>query len=78
MLDYKRCDIADFESAMAQKDENVKNISTEHLYILYTKFMADACAYSSVGTFYPMGLGISSKKRAQTYLEELKARGVQI
>lgn len=72
--DYKNCDLADFMQAMSQKDDNVETISTEYLYILYTKFMADAdqCAYT--GTPYAHGLSISSKKQAEKYKAEIMKR----
>lgn len=78
MLDYKECHLSDFEAAMAQKDEDVKNISTEYLYILYTKFRADARVCAQNRTGYALCLSISSDKRADMYLKELQTRGVQI
>lgn len=72
--DYKNCDLDDFKQAMSQKNDDVETISTEYLYILYTKFMADAnqCAYA--GTSYTYGLSISSKKQAEKYKAEIMKR----
>ena len=72
--DYKNCDADDFKRAMSQKDDAVETISTKYLYILYTKFMADAnqCAYA--GTSHTYGLSISSKKQAKKYKAEIMKR----
>lgn len=78
MLNYKECDIKDFESAMKQKNADIKTISNEHLYILYTKFKADATACAYAGTSYASGLSIDSKNQAQRYADELKSRNISI
>ena len=78
MLNYKECDIADFNDAMQEKDRDAKEISDAHLYILYTKYTADAssCFYSE--SSYATGLGIASKNRAKVYKEELQRRGISL
>lgn len=76
MLDYKNCSIEDFIKAMSQKNEDLKHISSEYLYILYTKFKADAIACGRAGTSYASGLRIDSNKRADLYKEELLRRGI--
>lgn len=78
MLDYKDCDIEEFNMVMKEKDNDVQSISDSHLYILYTKFKADAihCAYAK--TSYASGLSISSSQRANTYKTELLRRGVNV
>lgn len=76
MLNYKECDINDFNEAMKNKDMDVKNISDTHLYILYTKFKADALACFYAGTSYARGLGIESENQAKIYKEELQNRGI--
>ena len=78
MLNYKECSIEEFNAAMKEKDSDVRLISDSHLYILYTKFKADAiqCAYA--GTSYSSGLSISSSQRANTYKTELLRRGADI
>lgn len=76
MLNYKDCDIKDFNAAMAQKNNDVKTISDAHLYILWTKFKADARTCFRAGTSYSNGVGIDSENRAMVYEEELKRRGV--
>lgn len=62
MLDYRECSIEDFNKAMENKNEDVKTLSNEHLYILYTKFKADASDCFQVGTSYAMSLSMRSKK----------------
>ena len=74
MLNYKDCDIKDFNAAMAQKNDDVKTISDAHLYILWTKFKADARACFYAGTSYSRGIGTDSDNRAKVYEEELKRR----
>ncbi len=74
MLNYKDCDIKDFNEAMAQKNNDVKNISDAHLYILWTKFKADTRACFYAGTSYSRSIGIDSENRAKAYEEELKRR----
>lgn len=78
MLNYKGCSIEEFNAAMKEKDSDVQGISDSHLYILYTKFNADAvqCAYA--GTSYSSGLSISSSQRANTYKTELLRRGYDV
>lgn len=78
MLDYRECSIEDFNKAMESKNEDVKTLSTEHLYILYTKFKADASACFQAGTSYAMSLSTRSKNRANAYKEELQQRGIKI
>ena len=78
MLDYKKCSIEDFNKAMENKDTDVKELSNEYLYILYTKFNADASACFQAGTSYAMGLSMKSKNRVNTYKEELHNRGINV
>lgn len=78
MLNYKECSIEEFNAAMKEKDNDVRNISDSHLYILYTKFKADSihCAY--VKTSYASGLSVGSSQRANTYKTELLRRGADV
>lgn len=78
MLDYKECSLAEFEAAMQQKNTDISTISSEHLFILYTKFKADACTCSRVRTSYAYGVGLDSSRKADTYKEELQRRGFMI
>lgn len=78
MLNYKECSIEDFNKAMKSKNEDVKTLSNEYLYILYTKFKADASACFQAGTSYAMSLSRSSKNTANVYKEELQHRGIKI
>lgn len=78
MLNYKECNINDFNEAMQNKDMDVKNISNTHLYILYTKFKADASACFYAGTSYASNLGRRSENRAKVYKEELQNRGINV
>ena len=77
MLNYKECSIEDFNAAMQQKDANVQSISDSHLYILYTKFKADASRCFYAGTSYAAGLGHSSENKASVYKTELQRRGIK-
>lgn len=81
MLDYKECDMEEFNKAMEQKDEDITGISNEHLYILYTKFKADAqnCfdAFRSE-TVYQRSIRHRSENRAKGYKEELQKRGINV
>lgn len=76
MLNYKECSIEDFNNAMKNKDADIESVSSEHLYILYTKFKSDAeqCLY--VGKTYSIGIGKSSENRAKIYKNELLRRGL--
>ena len=76
MLNYKECHIDDFTKAMEQKNADVKTISNEYLYILYTKFMADARQCFYAGTMYARGIGYKSENQAEIYKKELLNRGV--
>ena len=78
MLTYKECNPDEFNRAMSEKDTDVKFISTEHLYILYTKFKNDALNLFSHGSSYAMSLGGKSQSRMKTYEAELIQRGVDI
>lgn len=78
MLNYKECSIEDFNAAMKEQNNDVKSISDTSLYILYTKFKADASTCFRVGTSYASDLAISSENRAKAYKEELKNRGIDV
>ena len=78
MLDYKECSLAEFETAMQQKNADISTISSEHLFILYTKFKADARVCSRARTSYAYGVGLDSSRKADAYKEELQRRGFVI
>ena len=78
LLDYKECSIEDFESTMRQKDADVSTMSNETLFILYTKFKADALTCSRARTSYAYGVGLDSSHKSNTYKEELQRRGFMI
>ena len=78
MLNYRDCSIEDFNKAMEEKNTDVKDISNEHLYILYTKFKADASTCFRARTSYASGLGRSSENQANLYKEELNRRGINV
>ncbi|MGN0656952.1 MAG: hypothetical protein ACI4KR_09165 [Ruminiclostridium sp.] len=78
MLNYKECSIEAFNAAMKEQNNDVKNISDANLYILYTKFKADALTCFRVGTSYSSDLGISSENRAKAYKVELQNRGIDV
>jgi len=78
MLNYRDCNIEDFNKAMLQKNEDVKNISNEYLYILYTKFKADAAVCYGTRTSYGSGIGKTSEQQANLYKSELANRGIDV
>ena len=78
MLNYKNCPIEEFEAAMLEKNSDPSTISDEHLYILYTKFKADAATCANAKTGYATGLSISSEQKAESYKIELQNRGIII
>lgn len=78
MLNYRDCNIEDFTRAMAQKNDDVKNISNEYLYILYTKFKADATVCYGARTSYSRGIGKTSEQQANLYKSELANRGIDV
>ena len=78
MLNYKECSIEDFNDAMSRKNTDVKEISNEYLYILYTKFKADASVCFYAGTSYGSSLGRSSEQKAKIYKDELLNRGINV
>lgn len=78
MLNYKQCHIDDFNEALKNKDMNLADISDEHLYILYTKFKADALTCFRSRTPYAAGLGAASEDCANAYKKELKNRGISV
>ena len=78
MNDYKECHRDDFTKAMEQKNADVKTISNEYLYILYTKFIADARQCFYAGTSYASGIGLESEKQAEIYKTELQNRGIDV
>jgi hypothetical protein len=78
MQNYKECRKDVFDEAMKQKDEDVSRISDENLYILYTKFRADARQAFSFGSTYASGIGRQSQRKADAYKAELLRRGRQL
>ena len=76
MLNYRDCSIEDFHAAMQQKNADPSTISDEDLYILYTKFKADARHAAYTAGSYAMGISISSKQRAEVFKQELHKRGL--
>lgn len=78
MKNYKECTIEDFNISMKEKDYELKKISNEHLYILYTKFKEEAATCFCVGTNYSRDFGHRSEKRANMYKEELQNRGITV
>ena len=48
MLDYRKCTEESYKRAMASKDKDIRRIPREYLYILYTKYKADAVKLRSV------------------------------
>lgn len=75
LLTYKECSAEDFDAAMSEKDTDVKNISDSHLYILFTKFKADALNCFKTGTNYANRFAASENK-ANLYKTELLNRGI--
>lgn len=73
--DYKQCTDAEFETALNMWKSEVKEIPDIYLYILYTKFDADANALSGISS-YATGLSIDSRKKSEAYKRELIRRGL--
>ena len=48
MLDYRKCSEESYKRAMASKDKDIRRIPREYLYILYTKYKADAVKLRAV------------------------------
>ena len=78
LLNYKECHIDDFNEALKLKDVDVETISNEYLYVLYTKFKADAKICANTQTSYAYGVGFHPSQRAKIYKNELVRRGVSL
>lgn len=77
MKNYKECSDEEYERALSQKNtKNLKEITDEDLYILYTKFMHDYCTIDSSWSSYTLDLSIKYKQRIDLYEKELKRRGI--
>lgn len=61
MLNYMNCSVRMYNTAMSFEDKDVSEISDEHLYILYTKFLHDSLCVI---------------KRVEKYGAELERRGI--
>ena len=76
MENYKECSEDSFNIAMSMKDSPVSSIPDKFLYILYTKYCHDTFA---VGTGYMnsyiSGILIDTKRKRDSYKEELVKRG---
>lgn len=74
MKNYKECTQAEFDNAMAKKNEDVSTLTNQELYILKTKMKADMDALFSADTLYARDLYYRTKKSFEKYDEELRAR----
>jgi len=82
MKNYKECSDTEFAEAMDKMHRveigNIKpeTLSTNQLYIMYTKMRADSQHLSGVGSSYAMGLRIATQKIVDTLAAELIRRKV--
>lgn len=78
MLDYRNCSIEEFEAAMKAVGHahDYSKVSTEHLFIAYTKYRADVSYLKCCTTWAcALKLIISSDKKAEEIKAELARRG---
>ena len=74
MLDYRKCSEESYKRAMASKDKDIRRIPREYLYILYTKYKADAVKLRAVD----MEKALEAKRRKQMYWNELCRRKTEL
>lgn len=80
MKNYKECSDIEFAEAMNKMHRveigNIKPevLSTDQLYIMYTKMSADIRHLSGVESSYAMGLRIATQKIVDTLAAELIRR----
>lgn len=70
MVDYRNCTDNMFNSAMAMKNKDVDKIPTNYLYILYTKYKAEAAKLKTVDQLKAM----EARERKKKYWNELYRR----
>ena len=79
LKDYKACSDELFGRAMAHaKLKTPQEMETDELYVAYTKYAADARNVDSRRSPYAMGISMSSRKKADAMLHELRKRGVDV
>lgn len=71
---FRDCDLLDFAKAMSHKDDKLRNISTEHLYILYTKFAYDTTHHIYADIRTKQDAIVDAEKRASAYKSEFERR----
>jgi len=82
MKNYKECSDTKFAEAMDKMHRveigNIKpeSLSTDQLYIMYTKMRADSQHLSGVGGSYAMDLRIATQKMVDTLAAELIRRKI--
>lgn len=74
LTNYKNCHIDDFKAAMKLKNADPKTIPTKYLYILYTKYKADAFQCYKAQTFYGNNIAKKSEDHAESFRKELISR----
>ena len=70
MVDYRNCTDNMFNRAMAMKNKDVDKIPTNYLYILYTKYKAEAVKLKAVDQLKAM----EARERKKKYWNELYRR----
>lgn len=70
MVDYRNCTDNMFNSAMAMKNKDVDKIPTNYLYILYTKYKAEAVKLKAVDQLK----AAEARERKKKYWNELYRR----
>jgi|GEM_PF-1607552 len=82
MKNYKECSDTKFAEAMDKMHRveigNIKpeSLSTDQLYIMYTKMRVDSQHLSGVGGSYAMDLRIATQKMVDTLAAELIRRKI--
>lgn len=78
MLNYLECSIKDFNEAMNVKDEDVKNISSEYLYILFTKYSSDYRVVKDSHNLTHKRISKEITRKKELYKQELNNRGIEV
>lgn len=76
LLNYKECSIDQYIKAVNESLKKIPDISTESLYILYTKYYHDYQLIEKEDN-YDFELKFRLRCRKDDILHELKKRGIQ-
>ena len=78
MLNYLECNIKDFNAALDKRNENVKELSSEHLYILFTKYDSDYKVAKNSNSKLHNRITKEIARKKEEYKQELLKRGIEI